>query len=1106
MIVLSIFIISSIYTTASYWRDDFEGDTTRLANYNWTVGDVDNTDGYVYATGSGGSITQDFANYFNLATESGNITLITNRQGNYVSYNRIDISSVVSIYPNVAWNNGGDESDLVVVDGGAGCSIPTFECDNTYTAMSGDVTTIIHYDYLTQNLSVSRQDGCYFSVILTCYAPDFSINLFSRQSDAMFGDFIIQSGTSEAPPTNETPPSEAPIVTINYPTSYVYTYNQPVINFTAVDNDDTTLSCSLFVNGLVSQTNPSVSNNTETSFNPTLSDGHNQYYVNCTDETNIGVSSTQDIYFNDKNYFYFRDDFDGNLARLSLYGWSSLSNIANSGGGIWSTQNDDGGNIIHTLPINYSDENWNMTVRTTRITNSIFAYNRLTIGNLFQIWTDVAWNNGGDESDLVITDGGMGCAITTKECDNTLTNAWDNLVYVNYDATTKNLSVRRNDSCYVSVILSSCNMTGYDLNLHPRTGYNYFMDFAIQSNNITPSLPSNAIPSIVINTPANNTISLSQPTIDFTVTDNDNTTLSCGLYVDSVFNASNPSVSNNTLTSFNPILTFGSHTFYVTCTDNIDTALSGVYTYDLYDNSIPSVSATASLPAIAYKNDQLKFNVTCVHEDTLSGSIVAHCQLYNSTVLFDAPSSTVVSNNTNTNLCDVLSNTVQKGETYLAEFYCSDNITNGAKLNSSSITIQNTAPIFTQSDFTINQSATKGLSIQINATDFDNEPLTYSINSPLFTINPSSGLLNRTGQASVTAGTHNVTISVFDGTVIISMWVLFVLTQESPTLNVIAPVNQSLHNTHFDLSYRPTDSDTSVLQCLVYHNSILVSNVSVNNNTLTTLNTPYSLGINIVNINCNDGLVTINSGDYQFYFDDESPTVFSVSPNMFNTSSYSGFTMNLLGNVTNYNLSFLNRTILYTNGSVFFNDVVTNFPDPTKYSWNDNLDTTSLANGVYTYSLYSYDTLNNTKDISLTFTIANCYPEWICNGYATCNQSDLRPCNSVSDSNICGDVYSGDYSEFSPISCNFCSGNFVLLNETACVGGLNTQCHQDLNFSTCCDVTNIASDCYDGIVQNLSIVCGSESCSQFNYEEGDIQKALFNTIVKFILGFRSLLP
>jgi len=55
---------------------------------------------------------------------------------------------------------------------------------------------------------------------------------------------------------------------------------------------------------------------------------------------------------------------------------------------------------------------------------------------------------------------------------------------------------------------------------------------------------------INITSPVNNTQSNETLVVQYKVTDNDNTTLSCSLYIDNALNMTNGSVQNDTMSSF----------------------------------------------------------------------------------------------------------------------------------------------------------------------------------------------------------------------------------------------------------------------------------------------------------------------------------------------------------------------------------------------------------------------------------------------------------------------------------------------------------------------------------------------------------------------------
>jgi hypothetical protein len=46
-----------------------------------------------------------------------------------------------------------------------------------------------------------------------------------------------------------------------------------------------------------------------------------------------------------------------------------------------------------------------------------------------------------------------------------------------------------------------------------------------------------------------------------------------------------------------------------------------------------------------------------------------------------------------------------------------------------------------------------------------------------------------------------------------------------------------------------------------------------------------------------------------------------------------------------------------------------------------------------------------------------CFPNWSCVAYAACLPNNTQQCNQAIDTNICGESYTGNYSEFLPQSC-----------------------------------------------------------------------------------------
>jgi hypothetical protein len=89
---------------------------------------------------------------------------------------------------------------------------------------------------------------------------------------------------------------------------------------------------------------------------------------------------------------------------------------------------------------------------------------------------------------------------------------------------------------------------------------------------------------------------------------------------------------------------------------------------------------------------------------------------------------------------------------------------------------------------------------------------------------------------------------------------------------------------------------------------------------------------------------------------------------------------------------------------------------------NDSKTLSTIVTGCDFQNFYtnlffrsSYD-VTEFWDFSITDNAA-CVPNWTCSGYGSCNSSNLQVCNAVTDQNVCGGVYGGDYSEFSSQAC-----------------------------------------------------------------------------------------
>ncbi|MEM2822002.1 MAG: DUF2341 domain-containing protein [Candidatus Pacearchaeota archaeon] len=115
-------------------------------------------------------------------------------------------------------------------------------------------------------------------------------------SAVSFDDFRVRKYTSPEPTTSVGAEDQAPQITLNEPANNTQFNNIHDINFnfTATDDWNQTLSCSIYLDSVLNQTNNSVQNNTLTNFLINgISYGDHSWYINCTDGSLSNVSATR---------------------------------------------------------------------------------------------------------------------------------------------------------------------------------------------------------------------------------------------------------------------------------------------------------------------------------------------------------------------------------------------------------------------------------------------------------------------------------------------------------------------------------------------------------------------------------------------------------------------------------------------------------------------------------------------------------------------------------------------------------------------------------------------------------------------------------------------
>ena len=189
-------------------------------------------------------------------------------------------------------------------------------------------------------------------------------------------------------------------IALNSPANGLNTTNSSVtFNFTAIDN--TALNCSLYIDGILNQTNTTAANNSETIFNTTLPEGRHFWNASCTDSAkntnesiayNIGIDSSapeitlgapaNSAWDNDGNTNFTFTATDDVTAIDNCSLWTNTTgtwvlNLTNS-----SVLNSTQGNFVFTETLAIGTYKWNVEC-FDNLTNNGFASSNytFTVGN-----------------------------------------------------------------------------------------------------------------------------------------------------------------------------------------------------------------------------------------------------------------------------------------------------------------------------------------------------------------------------------------------------------------------------------------------------------------------------------------------------------------------------------------------------------------------------------------------------------------------------------------------------------------------------------------------------------------------------------------------------
>ena len=326
----------------------------------------------------------------------------------------------------------------------------------------------------------------------------------------------------------------------------------------------------------------------------------------------------------------------------------------------------------------------------------------------------------------------------------------------------------------------------------------------------------------------------------------------------------------------------------------------------------------------------------------------------------------------------------------------------------------------------------------------------------------------------------------------------------------------------------PPDHEISNLKLNVTYNVSQLSNCSIYIESALNQTSNNVNGVNSFYISDMD-----NDGTYYYYVycenpDDNdtsesrhyhyhanSPLIYMTQPNHDNTTSLYNITaMEVIGYIINGNLTEVNETIRNSTTTLFQNDSSLLPTGTPLLNLSKIIDVSTWGTGTFYYDIYAIDEALNPSIENISFIITECVPSWECTGYGSCNTSDLQACNSTFDFNYCGVAYTGDYSEFSPVACNYCTASTIQISQSDCgfyVTGRQKTLYNYTNYAACCDLTGIPTDCdanyLFGVGNSSSFTSGTwalyivdSDCSHFEYDAADAAPAIIDGIVKAIIA------
>jgi uncharacterized repeat protein (TIGR01451 family) len=638
----------------------------------------------------------------------------------------------------------------------------------------------------------------------------------------------LAGNTNTTSSRNFTIDTIAPAIQFVSPANGAYlNSNSTTFTFNFTSTSSPAANCSIYVDGILNQTNSSVANNTNTNFTISgLANGLQNWSVSCTDLAgNTNTSASRNFTMetgppaitfvsptpaNDTainvNWTYVNITSNETLTAAYLE-WNG-TNVSMSGSGTnWFLNQTGLSNGAYTYKVYGNDSYGNVGVSQTM---TVIVNTMLPVLSLVSPANSAFFNT----NSITFTFNFTSAFSATANCS----------IYVDGVLNQTNSSVANNTNTNLTV-------SGLSNGLH-----NWSVSCTDLANNTGTSSTSNftigtAAPIIQFVSPANNAYfnTISQ-TFTFNFTSTVSSTANCSLYIDGIFNQANSSVANNTNTNFTVSgLGQGLYNWSINCTDLANNTGASSASNFTIDTTAPVVTLSSPANSSVVNTSIVMLNFTAV--DALSPTL-------NCTLVLDNATAATNSSVLNNTLTTFSVNVGQLNHNWSVE--CTDLAGNTGTSQTWKFHLDSDVPAVTLAS-PLNNSIFNVSNVSFNFTmvEDSNASCALSIDGILnqTNSNASNTTVNTFNVSYIPYGVHNWSVSCTDEGDLTGYGPVYAFTINTipPAVVLVSPPNASATtNSTLTFDFIATDNFSATLNCSIFLNGTLnMTNSSTLNSTLT---------------------------------------------------------------------------------------------------------------------------------------------------------------------------------------------------------------------------------------------------------------------------------